>query len=245
MLFLRRSCVKYAAFLLMFVIFRESGAIMLGKTSNKRTNCRFLSRTNLLMSKQEATVGMGCFWGPQEKFDKMQGVVGSKAGYSGGQNTNPTYKTVCSGDGHIEAVRIQYEDSEITYDQILDTFFDRDISSFGNGLGQYQSIIWTENAEQKEKAEKRLQALSLIGDPRAKLVSIREKETFHIAETYHQKYNEKQFPRYIVLAVAALLDVLPGLPQEAYKLGLILTIGYVAITVGERFLDGSSSLEKI
>ena len=245
MIILGSSSVGCTAFLLTLAIFCESGSAMFRKTLQKRTTCRFLCHSSLRMCKQEATVGMGCFWGPQEKFDKMPGVVGSKAGYSGGENTNPTYKTVCSGDGHVEAVRIQYEDSEISYDQILDAFFDRDLSSFGNGLGQYQSVIWTENAEQKDKADKRLQKLSLDNDPRAKLVSIREKETFHIAETYHQKYNEKQFPRYVVLAVAALLDVLPGLPQEAYKLGLVLTIGYVAITVGERFIDGSGSLEKI
>lgn len=188
---------------------------------------------------------MGCFWGPQEKFDKMSGIQDSKAGYSGGDNSNPTYKSVCSGDGHIEAVRIEYDDSVVTYDEILDIFFDRDVNSFGNGMGQYQSIIWTENSLQKELAEKRLQELNARDDPRSKLVAVRERETFYVAETYHQKYNKKQFPRYIVLAIAALLDVLPGLPKEAYQLGLILTIGYVALTVGERFIDGPGALKKI
>lgn len=204
-----------------------------------------MNRSCLQMSKQEATLGMGCFWGPQEKFDKMIGVKDSKAGYSGGDNLNPTYKSVCSGDGHIEAVRIEYDDTEVTYDEILDTFFDRDVNSFGNGMGQYQSIIWAENTEQKELAEKRLKDLKSKDDPRSKFVSVREKETFYIAETYHQKYNTKQFPRNIVLAVAALLDLLPGLPQEAYKLGLLLTAGYVVLTVGERFIDGSGALKKI
>jgi peptide-methionine (S)-S-oxide reductase len=210
-----------------------------------RTHRRGLSRSCLQMSKQEATLGMGCFWGPQEKFDKMTGIKDSKAGYSGGDNLNPTYKSVCSGDGHIEAVRIEYDDSEVSYDEILDVFFDRDVNSFGNGMGQYQSTIWTENATQKELVEKRLNDLSLKNDPRSKLVTVREKETFYVAETYHQKYNTKQFPRYIVLAIAALLDVIPGLPQEAYKLGLILTVGYVVLTVGERFIDGPGALKKI
>ena len=205
----------------------------------------FSRATVLKMSQKEATVGMGCFWSPQEKFDSMVGVTDSKAGYSGGDNTNPDYKSVCAGDGHIEAVRIQYDDSQVSYDQILDVFFDRDVNAFGNGLGQYQSIIWTETAEQKEKAESRLQALALNNDPRANLVAVRPREPFYVAETYHQKYNKKQFPRYIILGIAALLDILPGLPQEAYKVGLFLTVGYVAVTVGERFLDGTGGLKRL
>mmetsp|Transcript_30665 Transcript_30665/g.29276 ORF Transcript_30665/g.29276 Transcript_30665/m.29276 type:complete len:235 (+) Transcript_30665:62-766(+) len=199
--------------------------------------CRAYSSSSLKMAQKEATVGMGCFWSPQEKFDKMPGIIESQVGYSGGANTNPSYKTVLSGDGHIEAVKIQYDDTEITYEQILDVFFDRDISAFGNGLGQYQSTIWTETAEQKEQAEKRLETLKKNNDPRSQYVTIREKETFYVAENYHQKYNIKQFPRYIVLAVGGALDVIPGLPDYAYKLGLVLTIGYVAVTIGERILD--------
>ena len=210
-----------------------------------RKHRHFSRSTVLSMSQKEATVGMGCFWSPQEKFDSMVGVIDSKAGYSGGDNTNPDYKSVCAGDGHIEAVRIQYDDSQMSYDQILDVFFDRDVSAFGNGLGQYQSIIWTETVEQKEIAERRLQALAMNNDPRANLVAIRQREPFYVAETYHQKYNKKQFPRYIVLGIAALLDVLPGLPQEAYKLGLFLTVGYVAVTVGERFVDGTGGLKRL
>lgn len=86
--------------------------------------------------------------------------------------------------------------------------------------------------------------MKLNNDPRSKYVTIRDKETFYVAETYHQKYNKKQFPRYVVLAVGGALDVIPGLPDFAYKIGLILTIGYVAITVGERFLD-IGALKKI
>ena len=214
-------------------------------SSTRRMNQPFPRASALFMAQKEATVGMGCFWSPQEKFDGMVGVVDSKAGYSGGDNTNPDYKSVCAGDGHIEAVRIQYDDSQLTYDQILDVFFDRDVNAFGNGLGQYQSIIWTDTDEQKEKAQRRLESLAMNKDPRAELVTIREREPFYVAETYHQKYNKKQFPRYIVLGVAALLDVLPNLPQEAYKLGLVLTIGYVVITVGERFLDGTGGLKRL
>ena len=206
---------------------------------------RFSHSAFLSMSQKEATVGMGCFWSPQEKFDGIAGITESKAGYSGGENTNPNYKTVCAGDGHIEAVRFQYDDSLISYDDILDIFFDRDVSAFGNGLGQYQSILWTDTPEQKEKAEKRIQSLIRQNDPRAGLVAIREREPFYVAETYHQKYNKKQFPRYIVLGIAALLDIVPGLPPDAYKLGLALTIGYVAVTVGERFLDGTGGLKRI
>lgn len=197
------------------------------------------------MARQEATVGMGCFWSPQEKFDKMPGIKDSKAGYSGGENKTPNYKSVCAGDGHIEAVRIEYEDSEVTYDEILDVFFDRDVSSFGNGLGQYQSIIWVDNLEQKEKAEKRISALAAKGDPRSKLITVREREIFYVAETYHQKYNQKQFPRYIVLAIAAVLDIAPGLPKEAYKVGFFLTVGYVVVTLIERLLDGPGPLKQL
>lgn len=175
----------------------------------------------------------------------MEGVTESLAGYSGGENRSPNYKSVCAGDGHIESVRLTYDDTKMCYDNILDVFFDRDIGSFGNGLGQYQSVLWTNSPEQKERAESRLALLSSQNDPRAKYVTIREEEKFYIAETYHQKYNKKQFPRYIVLGMAALLDVLPGLPQEAYKVGLVLTIGYVAVTVGERLLDGSGPLKEI
>lgn len=210
----------------------------------QRNKC-FSSANTRLMAQKEATVGMGCFWSPQEKFDGIAGITDSKAGYSGGENTNPNYKTVCAGDGHIEAVRLEYDDEKVSYDEILDVFFDREVNAFGNGMGQYQSIIWTETVEQKEIAEKRLQSLVAKSDPRARYVTIREKEPFYVAETYHQKYNKKQFPKYIVLGLAFLLDVIPGLPPDAYKVGFGLTMGYIAITLGERAVDGFGKLKRI
>ena len=210
----------------------------------QRSRC-YSSSKSISMAQKEATVGMGCFWSPQEKFDGMAGITDSKAGYSGGNNKNPNYKSVCAGDGHIEAVRIEYDDQTVSYEEILDVFFDRDVNAFGNGMGQYQSIIWTDTPEQKEMAENRLQSLVAKSDPRARYVTIREKETFYVAETYHQKYNKKQFPRFLVLGAGALLDIVPGLPPDAYKVGFVLTMGYLVVTLGERLVDGFGALKTI
>ena len=168
---------------------------------------RLVSITRMMATK-EVTIGAGCFWGPQKTFDKMTGVVETKVGYTGGNNPSPTYSSVCAGDGHIEAVKIVYDDEVTTFDKILDIFFERDLRAFESGLGQYQNVIWVANDEEKAIAEARKEKLVQSNDPRANLFSIR------------QKYNEKQFPRIILLVIAGICDVTPGLPQEVYKFGL-------------------------
>ena len=65
----------------------------------------------LKMATEEATFGMGCFWAPQKTFDKVNGVLRTRVGYTGGSNPNPTYKSVCGGDGHYEAVRVEFDDT--------------------------------------------------------------------------------------------------------------------------------------
>ena len=101
----------------------------------------------------------GCFWCMQHPFDKLNGVVSTTVGYTGGNTENPTYKDVCSGEtGHTEAVEIQFDPAQITYSELLDVFWknidpttpNRQFADIGS---QYRTVIFYHNEEQKQIAE--------------------------------------------------------------------------------------------
>ena len=137
-----------------------------------------------MMATKEVTIGAGCFWGPQKTYDTLNGVVETRVGYSGGSNPSPTYSSVCAGDGHIEAVKVVYDDELTTFDNILDIFFERDLREFQSGQGQYQNVIWVANEEEKAIAEARKEKLIQSNDPRANLFSIRTKVSWTHCFTY-------------------------------------------------------------
>ena len=147
-----------------------------------------------------AVFGMGCFWGVERMFWKLDGVVSTMVGYAGGYTPNPTYEEVCSGrTGHTEAVRVIYDPSVITYDDLLRTFWEGHDPTQGMRQGndagtQYRSAIYWHNDAQKEAAE----ASKASFAPRLKAAGygpvtteIREAPEFYSAEDYHQQYLAK------------------------------------------------------
>src|SRR5262249_60464625 len=111
------------------------------------------------METQKATFGAGCFWGVEEAFRKLKGVTDTAVGYAGGTKENPTYEDVCSDKtGHAEVVQLEFDPTQITYDQLLDVFWSNHNPTTLNRQGpdvgtQYRSVIFYRSPEQKTVAE--------------------------------------------------------------------------------------------
>lgn len=142
-----------------------------------------------------ATFGTGCFWCTEALFQQLDGVLKVTSGYTGGQVKNPTYKEVCDGNtGHAEAVEIVYDPEKITFDELLEAFWQAHdpttLNRQGNDVGtQYRSAIFFHNAEQKAKAEKYKAELDKSGAWDKPIVTeITPASTFYVAENYHQDY---------------------------------------------------------
>lgn len=135
---------------------------------------------------QLATFGMGCFWGPDDFFSKVPGVLNVTAGYSGGIKANPTYKDL--GD-HTEVIRIEYDPALISYERLLSHFWEQHDATYQKVKEQYKSIIFTHSDEQMR------QALASKEEQESKglkiLTEIRPAMQFTKAEEYHQKYLQK------------------------------------------------------
>jgi peptide-methionine (S)-S-oxide reductase len=144
-----------------------------------------------------ATLANGCFWCTEAIFEQLDGVVSAVSGYTGGQVENPTYKAVCSGEtGHAEALQITYDPSKISFDELLEVFWETHdpttLNRQGNDVGtQYRSGIFYHNAEQKQKAEKYKAELDKSGAFDHPIVTeITPFTKFYPAENYHQEYFE-------------------------------------------------------
>lgn len=148
---------------------------------------------------ETATFGAGCFWGVESAFSKVKGVLNTTVGFMGGNLKNPSYKDVCTDKtGHAEVVQIEYDPKVISYEELLDIFWDihdpTTINRQGPDIGsQYRSVVFYHNAEQekiaralKEKLEKSGKFKGLIA---TEIVPAKE---FYKAEEYHQRYYEKQ-----------------------------------------------------
>jgi peptide-methionine (S)-S-oxide reductase len=142
-----------------------------------------------------ATFGTGCFWCTEAIFQELDGVLKVTSGYSGGQVENPTYKEVCEGNtGHAEVIQIVYDPSKITYDELLEAFWQSHdpttLNRQGNDVGpQYRSVIFYHNDEQHQKAEKykaELDKSKAFDKPIVTEISPFSK--FYVAENYHQDY---------------------------------------------------------
>ncbi|HUY01438.1 MAG TPA: peptide-methionine (S)-S-oxide reductase MsrA [Candidatus Deferrimicrobium sp.] len=145
-----------------------------------------------------ATFAAGCFWGVEAAFRKIKGVINTTVGYTGGHYENPSYKDVCTGwTGHAEAVRIEYNPAQVTYDRLLEAFWVMHDPTTPNRQGpdvgaQYRSAIFYHTVEQKEKAiasKKRLEAENKFKNPIVTEITAAGK--FYPAEDYHQQYFEK------------------------------------------------------
>jgi peptide-methionine (S)-S-oxide reductase len=147
-----------------------------------------------------ATFGMGCFWGAERLFWKLTGVYSTMAGYAGGHTPNPHYEEVCSGrTGHTEVVRVVFDPTLISYDELLAIFWEAHDPTQGmrqgNDLGtQYRSAIYCQDPEQQAAAETSRaayqKALSAAGHGPI-TTEIRPAPPFYYAEDYHQQYLAK------------------------------------------------------
>lgn len=142
-----------------------------------------------------ATFGTGCFWCTEAIFQQVDGVVKVTSGYAGGQTENPNYKEVCSGTtGHAECLNIVYDTSKITFDELLEIFWQVHDPTTLNRQGadagtQYRSVVFYHNAEQKAKVEKYKAELDKSGAWDNPIVTTLEPLTkFYPAEDYHQNY---------------------------------------------------------
>lgn len=151
------------------------------------------------METETAMFGAGCFWGVEENFRKLKGIQSTTVGYSGGDFENPTYKDVCSGKtGHAEVIKIKFDPSIITYEELLDVFWKihdpTSLNRQGFDIGeQYRSVIFYFSEEQKEKALKSKEKLENSGTYKKPIVTkIEPAKEFYRAEEYHQKYIQKQ-----------------------------------------------------
>ena len=145
-----------------------------------------------------AILALGCFWGPEQKFSKIDGIIRTEVGYCGGNTENTTYKDVCTGTtNHAEVVKLEYDEKTITYTGILKYFFEfhdpTTLNSHGYDFGtQYRSEIFYLNEKQKMSAEKMIEAENkkLNGKVVTQLSLLKN---YCTAEEYHQKYLDKKF----------------------------------------------------
>ena len=143
----------------------------------------------------EATFGAGCFWGVEEVFRTLDGVSETSVGYAGGQTDNPTYQEVCSDrTGHAEVVRVHYDPAVVSYDKLLDVFFDNhnptQLNRQGPDVGtQYRSVVFTSDDNERALTQQKIAALDVSGRFKKPIVTTIEPEApYWPAEEYHQKY---------------------------------------------------------
>ena len=145
-----------------------------------------------------AIFGAGCFWGIESAFRQLQGVVDAVSGYAGGTVDQPTYRAVCSGKtGHAEAGQVEYDPSQVSYEQLLDLFWQihdpTTLNRQGPDIGtQYRSVIFYSDDNERAAAEKSKQRLDASGKFRRPIVTqIVPATNFYRAEEYHQRYYER------------------------------------------------------
>jgi peptide-methionine (S)-S-oxide reductase len=148
---------------------------------------------------EKATFAAGCFWGVEEAFRGIKGVVSTQVGYTGGDYENPTYRDVCSDKtGHAEAVEVTYDPSVVTYEELLEVFWKIHDPTTANRQGpdvgsQYRSVIFYHTPEQEAQALASKERLEKSGKYKRGIVTeIAPAATFYRAEEYHQRYFEKR-----------------------------------------------------
>ncbi len=147
------------------------------------------------VSSDTVTFGNGCFWCTEAIFQEVEGVLSVESGYSGGTVDNPTYEQIGTGvTGHAECLNIIFDPSKVTYDELLEIFWQTHdpttLNRQGNDIGpQYRSVIFFHNQQQKEVADKYKAALDKSGAfPRPIVTTMEPFKKFYKAENYHQNY---------------------------------------------------------
>ena len=144
-----------------------------------------------------AILGLGCFWGPEIKFSKLDGIVKTEVGYCGGNTKETTYKEVCTGNtNHAEVVKLYFDQKIVSYEKILEFFFEihdpTSLNSQGPDFGtQYRSEIFYLNDTQKTIADSIKQKVNKKLDDKV-VTNISLVKNYCIAEEYHQRYLEKK-----------------------------------------------------
>lgn len=151
------------------------------------------------MTKEIAIFGAGCFWGVEEAFRTLKGVLKTEVGYCGGHTENPAYKEVCTDTtGHAEVVQLEFEPEIISYKKLLEVFWSIHDPTTLNRQGpdygsQYRSVIFTTTDEQKNIAENYKKELNESARfPRKIITQINTAPIFYSAEEYHQQYLQKK-----------------------------------------------------
>ena len=161
------------------------------------------------MTDQVAVLAGGCFWCTEAVFLDVIGVKSVESGYTGGQIVNPTYKQVCAGDtGHAEAIRITFDNEQLSYGDLLDIFFaihdPTQLNRQGGDIGtQYRSAIFPQDDEQRRVAEayvKQLDAARAFTGPI--VTTIEPAAEFYEAETYHHDYARQNPTQGYIMAVS-------------------------------------------
>ncbi len=199
------------------------------KLSNKNP---LKNKTNMTTDNKRletATLANGCFWCTEAVFQQLEGVEKVTSGYSGGHVKNPTYEEVCGKNtGHAECLKIEYDPSKISFDELLEVFWETHdpttLNRQGNDVGpQYRSVVFYQNEEQKVKAEKYKEALNKSGAFDVPIVTAIEPFTvFYPAETVHKDYyknNPNQSYCYYVIKpkLDKLKKVFPNKLKPAMK----------------------------
>ncbi|HUP18329.1 MAG TPA: peptide-methionine (S)-S-oxide reductase MsrA [Gemmatimonadota bacterium] len=151
------------------------------------------------MDTRQATFAAGCFWGVEEAFRRVPGVVEAESGYTGGATENPSYKDVCSGGtGHAEAVRVEYDPERVSYEELLEKFWEIHDPTQRNRQGpdvgsQYRSAIFAHDEAQAAAAREAIARLDSEAKlPRPIATEVAPAGPFWRAEDYHQRYLEKR-----------------------------------------------------
>lgn len=148
---------------------------------------------------EKATFAAGCFWGVEEAFRQLPGVLSTCVGYTGGMRENPTYEQVCTGaTGHAEAVEVTFDPEKTSYDALLKVFWDVHNPTTKNRQGpdigtQYRSAIFYHSPQQQKAAQQSREELSAAGRwPSPIVTEITPAAPFYQAEDYHQQYVAKR-----------------------------------------------------
>jgi peptide-methionine (S)-S-oxide reductase len=172
----------------------------------------FLRKSKMGHETKLATFGAGCFWHVEAAFAALDGVVSTQVGYMGGTVPDPTYEMVCTDrTGHAEVVHLEYDPAVISYEQLLELYWDlhdpTSLNRQGPDVGsQYRSVIFFHDAEQEAAARSAVRALEESGRYSRPIVTeIVPADTFYRAEEYHQQYFARHFglsPQQAALACA-------------------------------------------
>jgi len=178
-------------------------------STTKKDKIEFTGKTDT------ATLGTGCFWCTEAIFEQLEGVLSVTSGYAGGHVDNPTYEEVSDhNSGHAECAQIVYDPLRISFDELLEVFWQvhdpTTLNRQGADVGpQYRSVVFYHNEEQKQKTEKYKQELDKSGAFNNPIVTTLEPYTkFYSAEDYHQEYyaNNKNKNPYCSIVITPKLD---------------------------------------